>query len=271
MELHELLQKQAASLREGRDFAVVTTVEADGLARTSGKMLVYPDGAICGTVGGGMWEKSAVQDALRCLAERRNAVRVYDFGGELQEAGIRCQGKLTVFIEYCSGSRTQLVVVGGGHVGNAVIRAAKAVGFAVTLADTRGEAEIGSSIREADVFIPLGRFEDIAGAKLPAHPFYVVSTYGHQVDGAALGGVLSRGDAAYIGMLGSRKKVRAIFGQLKERGVSPETLRQVYAPIGLDLGGETPEELAISIVGEMLAVKYGRSSGHLSHQADELL
>lgn len=271
MELHEMLQEQAASLREGRDFAVVTTVEADGLARTSGKMLVYPDGTIRGTVGGGMWEKSAVQDALRCLETRRNAVKVYDFSGELQEAGIRCQGKLTVFIEYCSGKCTQLVVVGGGHVGNAVIRAARAVGFAVTLADTRGEAEIGDSIREADTFIRLERFEDIASAKLPERPYYVVSTYGHQVDGAALGGVLSRNDAAYIGMLGSRKKVRAIFAQLERQGVDPVALRRVYAPIGLDLGGETPEELAVSIVGELLAVKYGRGSGHLSRQADEPL
>jgi xanthine dehydrogenase accessory factor len=259
MGLYELLREQAEALQKGLDFAVVTTVAAEGLARTSGKMLVYPDGSSCGTVGGGMWEQRALQDAKRCLEQRANAVRVYDFSSELEDAGIRCQGKLTVFIEYCSAARTQLVVVGGGHVGNAVIRSARAVGFAVTLADTRGDAEIGSSIRAADRFVRLPRFEDVASADLPGHAYYVISTYGHQVDAAALGGVLAREDAAYIGMLGSRKKVEAIFSQLRQAGVSPAALARVCAPIGLDLGGETPEEVALSIVSQLQMVRYQRS------------
>ena len=156
------------------------------------------------------------------------------------------------------------MVVGGGHVGHAVMRAAKAVGFAVTLADTRGETEIGSAIRLADRFIRMDSFGDVATADLPKNPYYVVSTYGHQVDGMALKGVLSRGDAAYIGMLGSEKKVHAIFSQLEKEGIAKETLQQIYAPIGLDLGGETPEELAVAIVAEMLAVKYGREGKSLS-------
>lgn len=264
MELQELLLEQAAGLQNGREFAVVTTVEANGLARTSGKMLVYPDGTISGTVGGGMWEQAAIRDALVCIKEQKNDVKTYDFGDELSKAGIRCQGTLRVFIEYCANRQTQLVVVGGGHVGHAVMRAAKAVGFAVTLADTRGETEIGSAIRLADRFIRMDSFGDVASADLPKNPYYVVSTYGHQVDGMALKGVLSRGDAAYIGMLGSEKKVHAIFSQLEKEGITKETLQQIYAPIGLDLGGETPEELAVAIVAEMLAVKYGREGKSLS-------
>lgn len=266
MELRELLLEQASALQNGRDFAVVTTVEAVGLARTSGKMLVYPDGTASGTVGGGMWEKAAIQDALTCIRERKNAVKLYDFSDELSQAGIRCQGKLRVFIEYCASERTQLVVVGGGHVGHAVMRAAKTVGFAVTLVDTRGETEIGEAIRLADRFIPVAGFGDVASADLPKNPYYVVSTYGHQVDGMALEGILSRGDAAYIGMLGSTRKVRAIFSQLEKDGITKEALQQIYAPIGLDLGGETPEELALAIVAEMLAVKYGREGKSLSRR-----
>ena len=138
MELQELLLEQASGLQNGREFAVVTTVEANGLARTSGKMLVYPDGTISGTVGGGMWEQAAIRDALVCIKEQKNDVKIYDFSDELSKAGICCQGTLRVFIEYCASERTQLVVVGGGHVGLAVMRAAKAVGLAVTLVDTRG-------------------------------------------------------------------------------------------------------------------------------------
>lgn len=264
MELHELILEQATNLKNGKDFAVVTTVEADGLARTSGKMLVYPDGTISGTVGGGMWECAAIRDALDCIKAKRNDVKVYDFSDEMAKAGIRCQGTLRVFIEYCSSDRTQLVVVGGGHVGHAVMRAAKTVGFAVTLADTRSEAELGDAVHVADRFIQMDSFGDVATIDLPKNPFYVVSTYGHQVDGAALKGVLDRKDGAYVGMLGSRKKVSVIFAQLREAGVPQEELDRVYSPIGLDLGGETPEELAIAIVGEMLAVKYGREGKSLS-------
>lgn len=264
MELHELLQEQVNCLKNGQDFAVVTTVEADGLARTSGKMLVYPDGTISGTVGGGMWECAAIQDALDCIKAKKNDVKVYDFSEEMSKVGIHRQGTLRVFIEYCCSDRTQLVVVGGGHVGRAVMRAAKAVGFAVTLVDTRCEAELGDAVHVADRFIRMDSFGDVATADLPKNSFYVVSTYGHQVDGAALKGVLDRKDGAYVGMLGSRKKVDVIFSQLREAGVTQEELDRVYSPIGLDLGGETPEELAIAIVGEMLAVKYGREGKSLS-------
>ena len=269
MGYYELLQEQAENLKKGQDFAVVTIVKAQQLARTSGKMLVYPDGTISGTVGGGMWEKATIQDALRCLEQGENAVKTYDFGSELTAAGIHCTGMLTVFIECCRADRPQLVVVGGGHVGAAVIRAAREIGFFVTLVDTRGELEIGPSMEMADRFLPVPRFGDVAALPLPAGAFYVVSTYGHQVDGEALYGVLQQKSPAYIGMLGSTKKVAAIFSQLEKRGISRETLERIRSPIGLDLGGETPEELAVAIVAEMLAVKNGRTGVSLSVRRKE--
>ena len=263
MKLCDLLQEQAESLRSGRDFAVVTIVEAHNLARTSGKMVVYADGTISGTVGGGMWEQAAIRDARECLKTGLHAVKTYDFNSELAQAGFTCDGQLTVFIEVCRNEALKLVVVGGGHVGNAVIRTARAVGFHTTLVDTRGEDVIGDSIRMADRFIGVGTFADVEKAELPQGASYVVSTYGHMVDGAALGGVLRRGDAAYVGMLGSRQKIRAIFGKLSDAGIPQEALDFVHTPIGLDLGGETPEEIALAVVAEILAVKNGRTGGFL--------
>lgn len=264
MKFHDLIQEQADNLRNGREFAVVTIVESRNLARTSGKMIVYPDGHISGTVGGGMWEQSAIHDALQCIRDRKNMIRTYNFTSEMARAGYSCIGEMTAFIEYCCNDALQLIVVGGGHVGNAVIHAAKAVGFNVTLVDTRGEKEVGDSIRTADRFVSVQSFGDVADLDLPSGGYYVVSTYGHMVDGAALGGVLKRGDAAYVGMLGGRMKVRAIFAKLEEQGISREKLEKVHSPIGLDLGGETPEELAVAVVGEILAVRYGRKGGFLS-------
>lgn len=264
MKLCELLQEQADQLKSGQDFAVVTIVESVNLARTSGKMVVYPDGRISGTVGGGMWEQTAIHDALECLKSGKNAVKTYNFSTELAKAGFQCSGEMTAFIEVCRNDALRLVIVGGGHVGNAVLHAAQTVGFHVTLVDTRGEAEIGDSIRSADQFFPVKSFADVRKLPLPANAYYVVSTYGHMVDGAALGGVLKRGDAAYVGMLGSRQKVRAIFSKLREEGVSQEALDTVHSPIGLDLGGETPAEIAISVVAEILAVKNGKSGKFLA-------
>ena len=259
MKLCDLLQEQAESLRSGRDFAVVTIVRSENLARTSGKMVVYADGSISGTVGGGMWEQVAREDALKALKDGKNVVKTYTFAEEFEKAGFRHDGRMTAFIEVIRDESLQLVVVGGGHVGNAVIRAAKMVGFTTTLVDTRGEDIIGDSIRLADRFITVDSFEDVAKVALPQDPYYVISTYGHMVDGAALGAVLSRGDARYVGMLGGRKKISAIYEKLEAVGFDRALLETVHSPIGLDLGGETPEELSIGIVGEIMAIKNGRS------------
>ncbi|MBO5129830.1 MAG: XdhC family protein [Oscillospiraceae bacterium] len=264
MKLCDLLQEQADSLRNGRDYAVVTIVKSNQLARTNGKMIVYEDGTISGTVGGGIWEQAAIHDAREALKTGENAVKVYNFGSEFAKAGFQCSGEMTAFIEVCRNDSLQLVVVGGGHVGNAVIHAASVVGFTVTLVDTRDETDIGDSIRCAERFIKVDSFGDVAKIQLPRDPYYVVSTYGHMVDGAALGGVLARNDAKYIGMLGGYKKIKAIFAKLEEAGVDRAALDRIHSPIGLDLGGETPEELAVAIVGEILAVKNGRRGGFLA-------
>ena len=263
MKLCDLLLEQSQSLKAGREFAVVTIVEAVNLARTSGKMVVYADGAISGTVGGGMWEQAAIHDAREALKTGTNAIKTYNFNSQLAQAGFSCSGQMTVFIEVCRNDALKLVVVGGGHVGNAVIRTAKAVGFHTTLVDTRGEDVIGDSIRMADRFIHVDSFDQVEQADLPAGASYVVSTYGHMVDGAALGGVLRRGDAAYVGMLGSRQKIQAIFGKLSDAGIDQAVLDTVHTPIGLDLGGETPAEIALAVVAEILAVKNGRTGGFL--------
>ena len=263
MKLCDLLLEQSESLKAGREFAVVTIVESVNLARTSGKMVVYDDGTISGTVGGGMWEQAAIHDAKEALKDGKNTIKTYNFNSQLAQAGFSCSGQMTVFIEVCRNEALKLVVVGGGHVGNAVIRTAKAVGFHTTLVDTRGEDVIGDSIRMADRFISVESFADVEKTDLPAGASYVVSTYGHMVDGAALGGVLRRGDAAYVGMLGSRQKIAAIFGKLSDAGIDQEILNTVHTPIGLDLGGETPEEIALAVVAEILAVKNGRTGGFL--------
>lgn len=260
----ELLQTQLEKLQQGERFAVVTIVEAHGLARTNGKMLVFPDGSIVGTVGGGYGELAAKKDALDCLKTGKNAVKSHDFTEEMEKSGICARGGLTVFIECCQDERTPLVVLGGGHVGHAVINVAKTAGFTVTLADDRSPAALGGSAEAADRFLALSAFEDIGEIAFPANTFFVICTYHHQATERALKGVLRHKDAAYIGLLSSRNKFRAMRDHLLAQGVPEAELERIYTPIGLDIGGESPEEVAVSIVAELLAVKYHRTGAHLS-------
>ena len=171
---------------------------------------------------------------------------------------------LTVFIESCRSARPQLIMVGGGHVGLALLRAARLAGFATTLLDTRGEDQIGSAIAAADHFIPLENFGPaLAEVPLPAGAYYVVATFSHATDGEALGGVLHHRDAAYTGMIGSSRKIAAIREKLLAQGITPAQLAAVHAPIGLSLGGETPEEIAVSILAELLMTRYGKTKADL--------
>lgn len=259
-----LARKETELLEQGIPYAAVTIVESAGTARTEGKMLVLAEDTIYGTVGGGAGEQLAIRDAVKLLAQGKNAVCRYELDSPLSAAGKACGGSLTVFIESCRGTRPQLIMVGGGHVGLALIRAAKLAGFTVTLLDTRGEEQIGAAIKAADRFIRLENFGPaLAGTTLPVGGYYVVATYSHATDGEALGGVLHHTDAAYVGMIGSRRKIDAIYDKLKAEGISPEQLAAVHAPIGLSLGGEAPEEIAVSILAELLMVRYGKSKTDL--------
>lgn len=186
MDRLELAQKEAELLEAGIPYAAVTLVESSGTARTEGKMLVLSADTIFGTIGGGAGEQLARRDALSLLAEGKNAVRHYELDSPLSAEGKACGGSLTVFIESCRSTRPQLIMVGGGHVGLALLRAARLAGFATTLLDTRGEDQIGSAIAAADHFIPLENFGPaLAEVPLPAGAYYVVATFSHATDGEA--------------------------------------------------------------------------------------
>ena len=171
----------------------------------------------------------------------------------------RTEGKMLVLPD-----ETIYGTVGGGHVGLALLRAARLAGFSTTLLDTRGEEMIAPAIKAADRFIQLENFgEALADTRLPAGAYYVVASYSHAADGEALGGVLHHTDAAYVGMIGSRRKVEAIRQKLTAEGITAQQLDAVHSPIGLSLGGETPEEIAVSILAELLMTRYGKTKADL--------
>ncbi len=246
------------AIERGDHVALVTIVAARGSTpqRVGAKLLVYEDGRTAGTIGGGCYESDACLKARDIIRTRRAQVVRYDLADDLAaENGLICGGQMDVFIEPIEPSPT-LYIVGAGHVGRQVARVAHGVGFRVCVLDDREKFASRDLIPEADDVV----VDDIPGwlgrAEMPQSAYVVVVTRGHRHDLAALQAIAGR-TARYIGMIGSRAKVARITEALVEAGAPPDWVAALRAPIGLRIGAVTPEEIAVSIVAELIAVRRG--------------
>ncbi len=255
----EVFSALAEALDKGEEVALVTIVSSTGSTpqRVGAKMLVYADGRTVGTIGGGCYENDAFWKAREAIKARKPVNVRFELNDDFaQETGLVCGGQMEVFIEPVEAS-PEVYVFGAGHVGYFVGRMAHEVGFKVHVVDDR--EKFASTERfgpDVDVVV-----DDIP-AWLDAHPlpptaYAVIVTRGHTHDLDALRTV-TRQPVRYAGLIGSKAKVRRIFDELLAEGVAPDTLRAVHAPIGLDIGAITPQEIAVSIVAELIAVKHGK-------------
>jgi xanthine dehydrogenase accessory factor len=223
--------------------ALVTVVDVQGTspARVGGKLLVWPQGRVEGNIGGGNLARDVREEAIKALGEGRSRLYRRASGEDgLDEAGEPCGGEVTVFIEVIQPAVT-LLVVGGGHVGSALAEMGRLVGMNVQVVDVRPERATVAQL-DPEAITP--------------ETYVVIASASHASDEQALGQVLDS-PAAYIGMIGSRSKVQTIFDHLRAGGASEEQLARVRAPIGLDLGGRSPEEIAVAILAEILQVRFG--------------
>ncbi len=263
MTQQELLYEQLHADKAGKNYAVVTIIGAEGSTpRSSGKMLVFADGKTIGTIGGGRVERLAGEDALRAIHSGTNMCREYSLTPTQDGIGMTCGGDVRVFIEVYL-TRPQLVMCGAGHVGGALIKLAQFCGFEVTLLDTRPDEYIQDKIDLADHYVHAEDFHTgLMALELAPGAYITIATFGHAGDGDALEAALQK-QAAYIGMVGSKGKVDALFANLREKGFSQAQFDSVYTPVGLDIGSETPEEIALSIMAEIMMLKKGGSARHL--------
>jgi xanthine dehydrogenase accessory factor len=257
----EVFAALSDALKAGEDVALVTIVSSTGSTpqRVGAKMLVYADGRTVGTIGGGCYENDAFWKAREAIAARKPITLSFELNDDFaQESGLVCGGQMDVFIEPVEAS-PEVYVFGAGHVGYFVGRMAFDVGFRVHVIDDREKfastERFGSGIDVIVDDIPTW----LEGHRLPPTAYAVVVTRGHRHDLDALR-ALARQSLRYLGLIGSKAKVKRIFDALREEGVSPETLRPIHAPIGLDIGAITPQEIAVSIVAELIAVKHGRTA-----------
>lgn len=252
----EIYRRLLEILARGETAALVTVVEATGSVpgKPGFKMVVDSRGCAAGTVGGGSLENTAIGEAQRALGE--GSSRLFRFSLTPEEAGglgMLCGGEAALFIEVVS-SADELFIVGAGHIAQPLAAMGKMLGFTVTVTDDREEFCTRERFPEADRLLA-GELPAVIG-KMNLHrkSYVVIVTRGHAGDQLALELTL-RSKAGYLGMIGSRRKVEAVFTQLRARGFRPEELARVHAPIGLDIGARTPAEIALSICAEIIAVK----------------
>jgi xanthine dehydrogenase accessory factor len=250
------------ALQRGEEVALVTITSSTGSTpqRVGAKMLVYADGRTVGTIGGGCYENEAFWKAREAIKERKPVTMKFELNDDFaQETGLVCGGQMEVFVEPVEPS-PELYVFGAGHVGYFVARMAYEVGFKVHVIDDREKFASTERFGEGIDVIVDNIPGWIAAHALPPTSYAVIVTRGHTYDLDTLR-ALTANPLRYLGLIGSKAKVKRIYDHLIEEGLSPDLLKGVHAPIGLDIGAITPQEIAVSIVAELVAVKHGKVAG----------
>ncbi len=255
----EVFEALNAALERGEDAALVTIVSANGSTpqRVGAKMLVFPDGRMVGTIGGGCYENDAFWKAKEAIQTRKPQLVKYDLNDDFaQENGLVCGGQMQVYIEPLE-STPRLYVVGAGHVGHNLAKLAATIGFKIHVLDDREKFANQERFPEAESVVVETIPAWLQTADIPSSAYVVIVTRGHTYDLDALRSLAKR-DLRYLGLIGSKAKVRRIYDALLEEGMPAEYLQRVHAPVGLDIGAVSPEEIAVAILAELIAVRRGK-------------
>jgi xanthine dehydrogenase accessory factor len=258
--------KEAGELEEkGIPAALCTIVQSTGSVprHTSSKMVVYPDGRISGSVGGGLIENQVIEEALKSLQDGKSRKRSYDLVDPSKgDVGI-CGGHVEVYIEPI-GQKPLLVVIGGGHVGKAVLHLAKWLGFKTALSDDRSEFCTPELNPNADVLFA-GPMEELANnMQIDRNSYLVLTTRGYDVDIKGIPSLLEK-HPAYIGVIGSKRRWIVTRKGLLALGIPETSIAGIHSPLGLELNAETPEEIAISIMAEVIMVQKNGSGKSMKY------
>lgn len=236
----DIVSQMASWLEIGRTFAAVRVL---GGLREPGTVLLVSAEEVCGLDADHEMREALAGAAREALAERKSGIRVVK--GEAGE--IRC------FCEYFAAPET-ILIVGAGHIALPLCRMGRMMGFRVAVTDDREDYARAERFPDADEVFAGDFVRTLETYPIHRSTYVVLVTRGHMLDRECLSAVLKR-DAAYIGMIGSARRRHSVFELLRNEGFSDELLARVHTPIGLPIGGETPEEIALSIVSEIVSVR----------------
>lgn len=245
-------------LDSGARGACATVVRASGSTpqQVGARLVLRPDRSRVGTVGGGAVEQAVLEALESCIESGKPELAVYDLGRDL---GMCCGGRMEVFVEPIEALQ-RLIVFGAGHVAKPTAALARTVGFSLTIVDDREDLNTEQRFPECTRILAEPAE---AAARVSPQPgdWLLVVTHDHRLDEEALD-AYARLPHRYLGMIGSRRKVFRILQRIAQRRGLP-ALDRVYAPVGLEIGAVTPEEIAISIVSELIALRHGRPGAHM--------
>jgi xanthine dehydrogenase accessory factor len=258
----DLFERITEAKKRGQSVALATVISTYKSAprKAGAKMLVYSDGTTAGTIGGGVLEAAVIKEALKAIAKGQPARVEYSMEPENPKSlRMCCGGEIELFIDVIH-SQAPLIIFGGGHVGEKVARLAGMIGLPYVVVDDRKEYANRKRFPAASRLFQ-GNYDDaFKNIPIDGDSYIVVCTRGHAYDLLCLKEAL-KSEAAYIGVIASKKKAAQFRAQLEKEGVRVSDNR-VFSPIGLDLGDSSPGQIALSIIAEIVKLQSGGSAAH---------
>jgi xanthine dehydrogenase accessory factor len=253
----EIFEAILAARRSGANVVLATVIRTQGSVprRAGAKMLIYPDGHSLGTIGGGEMESRILDAVPRLLQDGQPDILHYELADPSRGDPGVCGGQVDIFLEPILPQPTVLVI-GCGHVGQAVADLAHWLGFRVVVSDDRAKLCNPEAIPQADEYLVVPPEQIAKQAPLHSRTYVAAVTRGVPFDVALLPALLETA-VPYIGVIGSRRRWETALKELRAQGLDDEALRRVHSPIGLELGAETPREIAVSILAQIIAVQRG--------------
>ncbi|MBF0489917.1 MAG: XdhC family protein [Candidatus Omnitrophica bacterium] len=250
----ELLTQALAAAQKGQSYAFATIIEATvkGTPRKAGaKMIVFDDGSSWGTIGGGRNEKAAIAECLKAIQVQKPTTATYNYFGRQGESV--CGGQMKVFIEPFA-PKIHLIICGAGHIALPLSAMAKMLGFKVTIIDNRKEYANKKRFPHVDQVIIGDHAKELAKQRINKSTYVAIVTQGNEFDYECLKAVV-KSEAGYIGVISSQPKKVKFLGRLKAAGVESKYFKNIHIPMGIDIGSQTPAEIAVSICAQMVAIK----------------
>ncbi|MFH0914765.1 MAG: XdhC/CoxI family protein [Chloroflexota bacterium] len=250
----EVYQELLQMISQKRRGVIATVITSQGSAprKAGAKMLIREDGTTAGTVGGGSVEHQVVQKARVLMESRQPEVVHFDLSGQESQTMI-CGGQMDILFEPVLPPET-LYLFGAGHISQYTARLGRMLGFRVVVIDPRAEYNHRERFPDADSLLVEPYEKAFSQLAVAPEDYLVIMTSGHVSDEKCLHFAVGT-KARYIGMIGSNKKVREVKERLLAKAVLPEQLERVHAPLGIEIGAETPEEIAVSILAELIKVR----------------
>lgn len=252
---HDLLIKAFQAAQKGQSYAFATVVESTikGTPRKAGaKMVVLEDGTLWGTIGGGRNEKAAREECLKAIRAGKPSLVTYNYFG--REGESVCGGQIKVFIEPFAG-RKHFVICGAGHIALPLSVIGKMLNYKVTILDNRKEFANKKRFPHVDQIQVGPHAEELAKIPLNTATHVMIVTQGNEFDFECLKAILqSQTRAGYVGVISSKPKRVKFFGRLRKIGIPESALKKISIPAGIDIGAQTPEEIAVSIAAELVKV-----------------